>query len=171
MRYLILPLLALAACEMALPSAVDAPARIALVSGAPKDAAPGTCWGQQTTPAVIETVERDILITPAQVSPDGVIQQPAVYRKQRAQEIVVPRQRTWFQVPCAADLTPDFVATLQRALTARGLYAGPISGQMTPRTRTAIQTFQASNGFDSQILTTETARQLGLVAVDLAPEE
>jgi len=113
----------------------------------------------------IETVERDILLQPAQVSSDGVIRQPAVYKKERRQEIVIPREETWFQVPCADALTPDFISSLQRALAARGLYSGPVNGEMTARTRAAVRAFQAPEGLDSGILSTAAARRLGLIAV------
>ncbi|MEM8578601.1 MAG: peptidoglycan-binding domain-containing protein [Pseudomonadota bacterium] len=167
MRYtlLILPAL-LCACEtMAPPAALTEPGVVRLVASAPPGAAPGTCWGQKVSPAVIETVERDVLLQPAQVSSDGVIRQPAIYKKERRQEIVVPREETWFQVPCAGALTPEFISSLQRALAARGLYSGPVNGEMTPRTRAAVRAFQAPEGLDSGILSTAAARRLGLIAV------
>ena len=81
------------------------------------------------------------------------------------------RVDTWFEVPCAADLTPEFVSSLQRALAARNIYHGPVTGEMSMRTRAAVRRFQAPDGFDSDILTTATARKLGLVAVERQPAE
>ena len=107
-----------------------------------------------------------MLLQPAQVTSDGLIQQPAIYKKEVRQEIVQERRETWFQVPCEADLTPDFVSSLQRALAARGLYSGPITGVMDARTRSAVRRFQAPEGLDSGILSTAAARRLGLVAVE-----
>jgi peptidoglycan hydrolase-like protein with peptidoglycan-binding domain len=63
-------------------------------------------------------------------------------------------------------MTPEFVASVQRALKVRALYRGPISGQMDSRTRAAIRAFQAPDGLDSGILSLDAARKLGLVAVE-----
>ncbi|MBM1813739.1 peptidoglycan-binding protein [Sulfitobacter pseudonitzschiae] len=150
---------------------LDGPGMIRLTAERPEGAAPDSCWGKKTSPAIIETVEREVLLKPAQVTADGVIQQPAVYRRESVQEIVQERVDTWFQVPCAADLTPEFVSSLQRALAARNIYHGPVNGEMTMRTRAAVRRFQAPDGFDSDILTIATARKLGLVAVERQPAE
>ena len=109
---------------------------------APPGAPAGTCWGKIESPAVIETVERKILVQPAQITSDGIIQAPPVYRTEKTAEVVVPRKATWFQTPCNTDLTEDFVASVQRALKARGYYAGPVNGMMTARTRAAVRRFQ-----------------------------
>lgn len=74
---------------------------------------------------------------------------------------------TRFETPCAADLTPDFTASLQRALKARKIYAGPINGVMDKRTRTAVRAFQKAGGPDTGTLSLAAARRLGLVAVEL----
>ncbi|MEL7098807.1 MAG: peptidoglycan-binding domain-containing protein [Pseudomonadota bacterium] len=171
MKYTLIPTLAALAACTALPdvASMNEPGVIQLVATAPPGAEAGSCWGQKTSPAVIETVERDILLQPAQISSDGRIQQPAVYKKERRQEIVIPRQETWFQVPCAADMTPEFVSSVQRALAARGLYAGPVTGNMDTRTRAAVRKFQAPEGLDSGILSTAAARRLGLIAVKQDP--
>lgn len=134
---------------------------------APPGAPPGTCWGKLVTPAVIETVTDQVMAQPAQVLEDGTVVAPAVYETKTRQAIVQERVVTWFETPCAADLTPDFVASVQRALTARDLYRGPVTGQMDARTRAAIRRFQAADGLDSGILSLSAARRLGLVAVEL----
>lgn len=74
----------------------------------------------------------------------------------------------WVETPCDTNLTPDFQASLQRALQARGLYAGPITGQMDAGTEAAIRAFQAPLGLDSPILSLAAAERLGLVAVKAA---
>jgi hypothetical protein len=76
-------------------------------------------------------------------------------------------EETAFRVPCPEIMTSDFIATLQRALAARGLYDGPITGRADQATRNAVQGFQKSNGFNSPILTLDTAQKLGLVPVTL----
>lgn len=140
----------------------------ALGQSAPDGAHPGSCWHKQTKPAVIETVERTVLVQPAQVTSDGLIQQPAIYRKERAQQIIRPRATSAFEVPCPAALTPEFIATLQRALAARDLYSGPISGQMSARTGSAVRAYQTGLGVQSDVLSMVAARKLGLIPVSRA---
>ena len=66
---------------------------------------------------------------------------------------------------CRRELRHTFAP--QRALLARGLYKGPVTGTLTPRTRAAIQGLQRQNGGpDSSVLSLATARSLGLIAVE-----
>ncbi|QFT80302.1 hypothetical protein FIU89_06735 [Roseovarius sp. THAF27] len=157
-------LLALAACGE-VPRTAAAPDAVQRLDTPPPGAAPGTCWAQDTSPAVVETVTEQILVSPAEVAGDGTVTRPASYRTETAQKIVQERRVTRFQVPCRAELTPEFNASVQRALKARELYRGPINGEMDRRTRAAIRSFQKPQGFDSDILSVAGARQLGLIAV------
>ena len=134
---------------------------------APPGAEPGTCWGKTTSPAVIETVTEQILLQPAQVSVDGTVITPAIYKTETQQRIVRERKETWFETPCPADMTPEFIASVQRALTVRDLYSGAISGEMDARTRAAVRRFQSPQGLDSGILSLAAARRLGLAEVAL----
>jgi hypothetical protein len=77
-------------------------------------------------------------------------------------------EETAFRVPCPEQMTPRFIETLQRALHARGHYTGPITGRADPATRAAVQDFQRAQGFDSPILTLETAQRLGLLPIELS---
>jgi Putative peptidoglycan binding domain len=97
---------------------------------------------------------------------DGSVTQPAVYKTETRQEIVRERRETWFLTPCQADMTPEFIASVQRALVARGLYRGNISGEMDAATRAAVRRYQKPQGLNSGILSTAAARKLGLVAVE-----
>jgi hypothetical protein len=134
----------------------------------PEGALPGTCWGRTVRPAVIETVRERIEVAPAQVNPDGTLAALPRYRTEERQRIVTPRQDNWFLTPCAEVRGPDFVASLQRALQARGYYGGAITGQMDGPTRAAIQHFQRAGGFpDSGVLSLAAAQQLGLVEAAL----
>lgn len=142
------------------------PDLLRLNATAPPGAAPGTCWGKTVEPAVIETVNEDVLVQPAQISSTGTVQAPPIYRKEVRQRIVVPRQEHWFQTPCDADMTPEFVATIQRALSVRGLYGGPINGVMDAHTRAAVRKYQTPEGLDSGILSVAAARKLGLWTVE-----
>ncbi len=134
---------------------------------APPGAPPGTCWGRHVTPAVIETVTEQVLARPAELGPDGTVIRPASYRTETTQKIVRERKDSWFETPCPRMMTPQFIASVQRALAVRGLYHGPITAEMDARTRAAIRRYQKPRGLDSGILSLATARELGLAAVEL----
>ncbi len=136
-------------------------------AAAPPGAAPGTCWGRDATPAIIETVTEQILMQPAEVLTDGHVAQPAIYKTETRQAIVRERREVWFRTPCQTEITMDFTASLQRALGARGLYDGPINGMMDTRTRHAVRAYQKPEGLDSGILSLAAARKLGLSVVDV----
>ncbi|GGX54727.1 hypothetical protein GCM10007385_23800 [Tateyamaria omphalii] len=132
---------------------------------APPGAAPDTCWDKTVSPAVVETVTRKVQLQPAQVSSDGRIQSPPIYKTETSQQVVQPRRETWYEIICEADITPDFIASVQRALEARGFYTGRITGEMDARTRAAVGRYQASEGLDSKTLSIAAARKLGLITV------
>ena len=166
-----LPLIAVALCALVgcdMPNIGTPSPRSLQIIGfapdAPDGAAAGTCWGKTISPAIIETVRREVLLQPAQVSTDGRIQQPAVYKKEDLQEIVQQRAETWYETVCPNLMTNDFVANLQRALSIRRTYRSKVTGLMDDKTRRAIRKFQ-QGGFESGNLTVASARVLGLVAV------
>ncbi len=130
----------------------------------PPDAREGACYGKDVTPAVVEVVTEQVLVQEAKFAEDGGVIQPAVYTTTTRQTIVEERKEFFFEVPCPDVLTPDFIASLQRALKARRLYRGPLSGVMDERTRRAIRKFQKPSGLNSDILTMDTALKLGLIA-------
>ncbi|WP_299551688.1 peptidoglycan-binding domain-containing protein [uncultured Tateyamaria sp.] len=132
---------------------------------APPGAAPGTCWGKTVAPAVVETVSRKIQLQPAQISSDGRVQSPPIYKTETSQQVVRPRRESWYEIICDADITPEFIASVQRALEARGFYNGSITGEMDTRTRAAIGRYQASEGLDSKALSIANARKLGLITI------
>lgn len=72
-----------------------------------------------------------------------------------------------FRVPCPEVMRGAFMETLQRALMARGFHEGPVTGVADMQTRAAVQAYQRANGFDSPILTLETAQRLGLVPIEI----
>jgi hypothetical protein len=143
--------LILAAC---VPQSGDGP-QVASLAGALRTAAPPAdapgCWHGEERPALFETV------TDQRVSADG--------RVERVQRQVLVRDRVavWFEVPCEP-VTPAFAASLQRALKARGLYAGPVTGRIDAATAEAVRRFQAARGLESATLSLAAARMLGLVA-------
>ncbi len=158
----------LASCTGAFPPGVaqlSEPVLSVSRQPAPPNAAPGTCWGQDATPAVIETVTEQVMLQPPEIATDGSVANPAIYKTETRQEIIKERQEIWFETPCEAQLPPDFIATLQRALQARGHFIGPVTGTMDFRTRRAIRNYQKPQGLDSSILSLAAARKLGLIAV------
>ena len=164
--FLLLASALIAACDSAAPEGV--PVEVEAPASAPPGASPGTCWGKEITPAVVETVTEQVLLQPAEIDADDTVVRPAIYKTETRQKIVQERAETWFETPCASVLTPEFVATLQRALSARGLYRGAITGQMDMRTRAAIRRYQVPQGLNSGILSVSAARKLGLIAVNIS---
>ncbi|PIE16145.1 MAG: hypothetical protein CSA68_03890 [Rhodobacterales bacterium] len=168
--------LSLVACQKVPPVVVAPIGTIEMISSQKTEPAkkrPGQCWGQDSTPAVVETVRERVLVRPARnvavAAPDGAptyrtVKHEAVYKTVTRQKIIKPRREFWFQVPCAEALTPDFFASLQRALKSRGLFQGAPSGKMDRKTKKAVRRYQKEHGLDSAILSLEAARQLGLVA-------
>lgn len=123
------------------------------------------CWQEDIRPAVIETVTSQVLVQPEKTGPDGTAI-PAVYGTSTSQRIVADRATVWFRAPCPAEMMPEVIATLQRALKARGFYLLPLTGAMDGPTRDAIRRYQTSRGLDSDHLSLAAARELGIVAVD-----
>ena len=160
---------AFAGCAAAPQAPVEPGVQEATREG-PPGAAPGSCWGKTVRPAVIETVTEQVQVTPARLRPDGTVASPPVYHSESRQRIVTPRESSWFETPCPETLTPELIETLQRALAARSLYAGPITGVMDAPTRAAVRAYQRLDGPDSSVLSLATSRALGLIAVPREPE-
>ncbi|WP_068311644.1 peptidoglycan-binding domain-containing protein [Aliiruegeria sabulilitoris] len=170
---LLLALLALPACSPGLPEVAHLQQADQIDSrdaSGPPDAAPGTCWGRDETPARLQTITEEIIVTPAVLDADGNVTTPAVTQTESRQEIVEERRELWFETPCPNSFTPDVVASLQRALQARGYYAGDINGALDSATRSAIRNYQKPQGLNSSVLSLTAARQLGLVAIAV-PED
>lgn len=75
-------------------------------------------------------------------------------------------QSFWFEALCPDALTPDLIASLQRALIARELLDGPADGQLTAATRAAVRAFQADDSVETSVLSLAAAKRLGLVPYD-----
>ncbi len=132
----------------------------------PPDADPQSCYGREIVPAVIETVTEQIMVEPEQLDRNGNVRRPAVFVTATEQRIVEDREETWFETPCAIEGNPEYIATLQRALSARGHYAGRAHGVMDRATITGIRAYQQPQGLDSGVLSLAAARQLGLSVWD-----
>jgi Putative peptidoglycan binding domain len=158
--------LTLAACTATAPGPATTDLSSALVAregGAPPADPEGACWAETTTPAVFETETDQVLDTPERRAPDGTLIAPATFRTETRQALVAERQDFWFQRPCDDELTPDLIATLQRALKARGVYTAAVTGVLDAETKRAIRTWQRPRGLDSDVLALVTAQTLGLL--------
>ena len=100
-----------------------------------------------------------------ELAADGSVLQPATYRTETRQQIVRPRSTAWTETPCPAQMTPEFIASVQRALAARGYFSGITTGRMDGPTLAAIRLYQADLGIAASTLTLDAARKLGLIAV------
>ena len=127
----------------------------------------GVCWAEDVTPAVYEQIEGEVQVVPESLSPDGEIRQPAIFRKTLVARVVRERTELRFEAPCPADMTAEFIASLQRALAARGYFSGNVTGEYDAPTAAAVRQYQTESGLDSNQLSLESARTLGLVAVDI----
>ena len=159
--------LAIAACDPAPPPSAAADLSAALLprTGPNPPATPAdACWADAVTPAVIETVTEQVLATPERRGPDGRVTVPATFRTVTRQSILSDRREIWFQTPCPAAMDVDFIATLQRALKARGLYPEPLTATLDGPTRQAIRAWQRPRGLNSDVLALASARALGLIA-------
>lgn len=163
----------LAGCQMQ-GAAVPAPSRSDLggvilqekPAGAPK-AAPGVCWASDVTPMMIETVVEQKMVAAEQRDRAGKLLHPAAFQSVTRQRILQERREIWFRSPCPEAMDLEFVSSLQRALKARGLYLLPLTGQMDGPTRLAVRRFQSERGLESDRLSLEATRELGLSTVEL----
>lgn len=150
------------------PTRADLSIELVHVQGdGPPKGPQGACWDKDTTPAVIETVTEQVVVSPETRDAAGQITAPATFRSETAQRMVQDRQDVWFRAPCPDQMDVAFVASLQRALKARGLYAAAISGSYDATTTEAVRRFQADRGLDSPRLSLAAAKELGLIAVDI----
>jgi Putative peptidoglycan binding domain len=127
----------------------------------------GVCWASDTAPAVIETVTQQVQVRPELRDAAGTITQAAQFQTRTKQRMVSDRETIWFKSPCADAQTVAFVASLQRALKARGWYNAPVTGAWDDATLAALRTYQRSRGLDSAQISLAAAQDLGLVAADL----
>ena len=127
----------------------------------------GGCVATERTDPTYKEVPRQVEVIPAEYGADGVLVNPPVYRNTSVRQIDQEGTVLRFPAPCPPVYTPEFIASVQRALAARGLYSGAITSQLDQGTRAAIRRYQSARGLDSDKLALETARDLGLVAVEL----
>ncbi len=162
--------LALAGCtsgQIAAPARPDLGIELVhLDKPGPPKGPKGQCWASDITPAIIETVTEQAVVTEEIRDDAGAVTTPASFETRTFQRMVQDREEVWFRAPCAADMTVNFMATLQRALKARGVYLEPVTGVMDLATADAIRRFQAPRGLDSPTLSLAAAKELGISATD-----
>ena len=168
----LLTALGLAACgnhvAVKAPQAVDLAREAVQIDGAgPPQGPDGACWAHDMIPAVYETETEQTLTSPEVRDRAGRIVAPAAYTSVSKLRVVNERRDIWFLAPCPEVMTADFLATLQRALKARGYYGLPLTGEMDAATAEAVRRYQADHGLDSKLLALAAARQLGLAATTL----
>lgn len=165
--------LALAGCGDVTDPDVNRLAEVPLVlaedsAEAPEGAAPGTCWARDRTPRVVETVTEEVRLDPeAALARNGDV----TTTFQTSHALSGGGDALLFETPCADQMSADLTASLQRALAARRIYRGTVTGEMNTSTRRAIRAWQKSQGLDSAILAMATARDLGLIAYERDPVE
>ncbi len=128
----------------------------------------GTCLAREDIPAIYEQVMGEVQVVQAEIAPDGTLMRAPVYRKAMVPRIVQPRGEFTFEAVCGHQMTTELISSLQRALAARNYFGGNVTGWIDAPTSAAIRLYQADRGLDSSQLSLETARALGLVAVDLS---
>ena len=111
-------------------------------------------------PAKFKTVTRTVEATPASVQRTPV---PETYKTVSKTVEVAPARTVWTSVLCDVNTTPDVVTRLQRALKSAGHYGGPIDGVIGSLTRRGISSYQAAQGVQSDILTIDSAKKLGIL--------
>lgn len=168
---LLLLVLGLSGCQTALPQAPSGPTSLQKELVVKRGDTPpsdnnGVCWADDVTPAIIETVTEQVLVSPELRGPEGAVIAAAVFQTAVSQRIIQDRKAVWFRTPCPEVLTLEFVATLQRALKARGYYRGELTGQLDLKTQHAVRQYQEPLGLDSERLSLAAARSLGIVATE-----
>lgn len=161
---------ALASCAGGSADAPETATRAALAEApaappAPDRDANGICRAREVTPAVYEHVMGEVQVVQAEIAEDGTVINPPIYRRAPVPRVVQARSEISFEAPCPEVQTPEFIASLQRALAARGYFAGNVTGVLDGPTAAAIRKFQAERGLASGQVSLQTARELGLVAV------
>ncbi|MCH2094083.1 MAG: peptidoglycan-binding protein [Rhodobacteraceae bacterium] len=126
----------------------------------------GECWAVEVTPAVYDTVMGQVQVVQAEIAPDGTVLRAPIYRNTLVPRVVKDRQTLRFQTPCPAQLTPEFIGSLQRALRARGYFRSFTTSIYDDATRRGVLRYQTERGLQSGRLSLETARDLGLIAVE-----
>ncbi|MEM1431712.1 MAG: peptidoglycan-binding domain-containing protein [Pseudomonadota bacterium] len=160
-------LLGLAACQAATGGSVArtglASAPIATFADPPADGTAGQCWGKAGQAPVVDTIEETVLVEPPGLAIDGTLRTEPLTRIETRDAVIVPGSEIWFETLCPDEVTPARLASLQRALTVRGHYSGPVTGTLDAATEAAVRAYQTPLGLESGTLSRAAAERLGLV--------
>lgn len=168
----LLAALALAACGPSIPVAPPKPGDLSgeivlRPSGTPPQGPEGACWALEIQPAVYETVTEQTLVSAEVRDWSGNVVSPASYRSVSKLSQIREARDIWFRAPCAPEMTLPFIASLQRALKARGYYLAEVTGNLDAETSEALRRYQAERGLDSAQLSLAAAKDLGLATTAL----
>lgn len=155
---------ALAACDPQVPQAGNKPPEILIEMGEIETDAAGRCFARDAPPTEVRIVEETVVIVPELRDDLGRITRPAVIRSQDGPKTFQIGNGQRFETLCPQLYTAQYVSNLQRALQARGAYAGAITGTYDQATSVAVRNFQLSSGIDSPLLRVQTGIALGLTA-------
>lgn len=108
-------------------------------------------------PAEYESIAAQQLITPAS---ERRIVIPARTRTVTSREQTEPGKLEWRQVLCEKDMTPEIIASIQRALQREGFNPGPADGVAGRNTFDAVEKFQTENGLGRGGITFEALEKL-----------
>ena len=111
-------------------------------------------------PAHYHSVTKTVEATPASVKRTPV---PETYKTVSRTVEAAPARTVWTSVLCDVNTTPDVVRRLQTSLKSAGHYGGPIDGVIGSQTRRGIASYQAATGVQSDILTIDSAKKLGII--------
>lgn len=107
------------------------------------------------------TVTRKVkkLVTPAS---ERRLPTEARYEEVVHRVVTTPGHAEWRSILCEDNLTPALVREVQRQLTDRGFYAGPIDGRLGGGTDKAIRQFQTIEELPAGPLSAQTLQALGV---------
>lgn len=86
----------------------------------------------------------------------------AKYEEVVHREVATPGHAEWRSILCEDNLTPSLVRDVQRALTDKGFYTGPLDGRIGSGTDKAIRQFQTIEELPSGPLSAQTLQALGV---------
>ncbi len=127
------------------------------------------CFAKTAPQEVTTIVTQQVMVRPATTSPDGSITFPPVFRNEDLPVTEVIDNGVEFETLCDAELTEQRIATLQRALKARLVYEGLITGVYDAATQAAVQSVQVPRGINSPKLSRSLAEELGVVPISTPP--
>lgn len=122
-------------------------------------ASPATVQEEKVA-AVTKTIQVNSVVTEAQEVKTVV---PAVYGAVEKRSRVASERLEWRDVLCKTNMTQDINQRIQKALKAKGFYAGPIDGIWGRGTMNGIEAFQKKSGLATGGLTIDALEKLGVM--------